>query len=47
MSNLMYFTIVIALIMLWSAGYFVYDLGSITHLLLVIVLVVILFKMLK
>ncbi|KVV14083.1 lmo0937 family membrane protein [Flavobacterium sp. TMP13] len=46
MSNLLY-TVAVILIILWALGFFVYSLGSIIHILLVIAIIAILFRLIK
>ncbi|PXY42331.1 lmo0937 family membrane protein [Flavobacterium cheongpyeongense] len=46
MSNLLY-TIAIILVILWALGFFVYSAGSIIHILLVIAIIAILFRLIK
>ncbi|WP_417940990.1 lmo0937 family membrane protein [Flavobacterium sp. RS13.1] len=46
MSNLLY-TIAVILVVLWALGFFVYSAGSIIHILLVIAIIAILFRLIK
>ncbi|MGO4770623.1 lmo0937 family membrane protein [Flavobacterium sp. W22_SRS_FK3] len=46
MSNLLY-TIAVILVILWALGFFVYSAGSIIHVLLVIAIIAILFRLIK
>jgi uncharacterized membrane protein YqjE len=46
MSNLLYIIAVI-LILLWATGYYAYDFGNVIHILLVIALVAIVFRLIK
>jgi len=46
MSNLLYFIAVI-LIIFWLLGYFVYDLGAIIHILLVLAIISVLFRVIQ
>ena len=46
MSNLLY-TIAIVLVILWALGFFVYSAGSLMHILLVIAVIAILFRLIK
>lgn len=46
MSNLLY-TIAVILIILWALGFFVYSAGSIIHILLVIAVIAVLFRLIK
>ncbi|TDO72988.1 hypothetical protein EV143_107294 [Flavobacterium chryseum] len=46
MSNLLY-TIAVILVILWALGFFVYSAGSIIHILLVIAVIAILFRLIK
>lgn len=46
MSNLLY-TIAVILVILWALGFFVYSFGSIIHILLVIAIVAVLFRLIK
>jgi hypothetical protein len=46
MSNLLYI-IAIILVILWATGYYAYDLGNIIHVLLVIALVAVLFRLIR
>ncbi len=46
MSNLLY-TIAVVLIILWAIGYFAFSLGSIIHILLVIAVIAILFRIIR
>ena len=46
MSNLLY-TIAIVLVILWALGFFVYSAGNIIHILLVIAVIAILFRLIK
>ncbi|MEO8236607.1 MAG: lmo0937 family membrane protein [Flavobacterium sp.] len=46
MSNLLY-TIAVILVILWALGFFVYSAGSIIHILLVIAIIAILFRLIK
>ncbi|MCU4189973.1 lmo0937 family membrane protein [Flavobacterium sp. HXWNR29] len=46
MSNLLY-TIAIVLVILWALGFFVYSAGSLIHILLVIAVIAILFRLIK
>jgi hypothetical protein len=46
MSNLLY-TIAVVLVILWVLGFFVYNTGSIIHILLVIAVIAVLFRLIK
>ncbi|MDD5184726.1 MAG: lmo0937 family membrane protein, partial [Paludibacter sp.] len=46
MSNLLYFIAVI-LIILWAIGFFAYSVGGIIHILLIIAIIAILFRLIK
>lgn len=46
MSNLLY-TVAVILIILWALGFFVYSLGSIIHVLLVIAVIAIVLRLIK
>ncbi|MEA9411910.1 MULTISPECIES: lmo0937 family membrane protein [Flavobacterium] len=46
MSNLLY-TIAVILVIMWALGFFVYSLGSIIHILLVIAIIAVLFRLIK
>ncbi|MDX6181845.1 lmo0937 family membrane protein [Flavobacterium sp. Fl-77] len=46
MSNLLY-TVAVILVILWALGFFVYSLGNIIHILLVIAVIAILFRLIK
>jgi hypothetical protein len=46
MSNLLY-TIAVILIILWALGFFAYGMGNIIHILLVIAIIAILFRVIK
>ena len=46
MSNLLY-TIAIVLVILWALGFFVYNTGSLIHILLVIAVIAVLFRLIK
>lgn len=46
MNNLLY-TIAVILVILWALGFFVYSLGNIIHLLLVIAIIAILLRIIK
>jgi len=46
MSNLLY-TIAVILVILWALGFFVYSAGSIIHILLVIAIIAVLFRLIK
>ncbi|MEC4005721.1 lmo0937 family membrane protein [Flavobacterium sp. SUN052] len=46
MQNLLY-TLAIILVILWALGFFVYNLGSLIHILLVIAVVAILLRIIK
>ena len=46
MSNLLY-SIAIVLVILWALGFFVYSAGSLIHILLVIAVIAILFRLIK
>lgn len=46
MSNLLY-TVAVILVILWALGFFVYSLGNIIHILLVIAIVAILLRLIK
>ena len=46
MSNLLY-TIAVVLIILWALGFFAYGMGSLIHILLVIAIIAILFRVIK
>ncbi|MCL6460650.1 hypothetical protein SAMN05444372_103222 [Flavobacterium micromati] len=46
MSNLLY-TIAVILVIFWAIGFFAYSVGSIIHILLVIALIAILFRVIQ
>ena len=46
MSNLLY-TVAVILVILWALGFFAYGMGSIIHILLVIAIIAILFRIIK
>lgn len=46
MSNLLY-TIAVVLVLLWALGFFIYSAGSLIHILLVITMIAILFRIIK
>ncbi len=46
MSNILY-TIAVVLIILWALGFFMYSAGSIIHILLVIAVIAILFRVIR
>ena len=46
MQNLLY-TVAVILVILWALGFFVYSVGNIIHLLLVIAVIVILLRLIK
>lgn len=46
MQNLLY-TIAVVLVILWALGFFVYSLGNIIHILLVIAVIAVLFRLIK
>jgi hypothetical protein len=46
MSNILY-TIAVVLIILWALGFFMYSAGSIIHILLVIAIIAILFRVIR
>lgn len=46
MSNLLY-TIAVILVILWALGFFAYGMGNIIHILLVIAIIAILFRVIK
>jgi hypothetical protein len=46
MSNLLYI-IAVVLVIIWAFGYFSFDAGGIVHILLVIALIAILFRVIK
>lgn len=46
MSNLLY-TIAIVLIIFWAIGFFAFSLGGMIHILLVVALIAILFRIIK
>jgi hypothetical protein len=46
MSNLLY-TIAVILVLFWAVGFFAYSAGSIIHLLLVIAIVAVLFRVIQ
>jgi hypothetical protein len=46
MSNLLY-TIAVVLVILWALGFFVYSANSLIHILLVIAVIAILFRLIK
>jgi hypothetical protein len=46
MSNLLY-TIAVILVILWALGFFVYSAGSLIHILLVIAVIAIIFRLIK
>jgi low affinity Fe/Cu permease len=46
MSNLLY-TIAVILIILWALGFFAYGMGNLIHILLVIAIIAILFRIIR
>ena len=46
MSNLLY-TVAVILVILWALGFFVANLGSVIHILLVIAVIAILFRLIS
>jgi len=46
MTNLLY-TIAIILVILWALGYFAYGMGSLIHILLVIAIIAVLFRIIR
>ena len=46
MGNLLY-TVAVILVILWALGFFVYSAGNIIHILLVIAVIAILFRLIK
>lgn len=46
MSNLLY-TVAVVLIILWALGFFIFNLGSIIHILLVIAIIAVLLRVIK
>jgi hypothetical protein len=46
MSNLLY-TIAVILVIAWALGFFVYSVGSLIHILLVIALIAIVFRLIR
>jgi Family of unknown function (DUF5670) len=46
MSNLLY-TIAVILVIFWAIGFFAYSAGSIIHILLVIAVIAVLFRLIK
>jgi hypothetical protein len=46
MSNLLY-TIAVILVLFWAIGFFAYSAGSIIHILLVIAIIAILFRLIQ
>ncbi|MFN7099773.1 MAG: lmo0937 family membrane protein [Flavobacterium sp.] len=46
MNNLLY-TIAVILVILWAIGFFAYSLGSIIHLLLVIAVIAVVFRLIS
>ena len=46
MSNLLY-TIAVVLVLLWALGFFIYSAGSLIHILLIIAMIAILFRIIK
>ena len=46
MSNLLY-AIAVVLVLLWVLGFFVYSAGSLIHILLIIAIIAILFRIIK
>lgn len=46
MSNLLY-TVAVVLIILWALGFFMFNLGSIIHILLVIAIIAVLLRVIK
>ncbi len=46
MQNLLYITAIVCII-LWAIGFFIYSIGSLIHILLVIAVVAILLKVIK
>jgi hypothetical protein len=46
MSNLLY-TVAVVLVILWALGFFVYSLGAVVHLLLVIAVIAVLLRLIR
>jgi Family of unknown function (DUF5670) len=46
MSNLLY-TVAVILVILWALGFFMYSAGSIIHILLVIAIIAVLFRVIQ
>lgn len=46
MTNLLY-TIAVILVILWALGFFAYGMGNLIHILLVIAIIAILFRIIK
>ncbi len=46
MSNLLY-TVAVILLILWALGFFMYSAGSIIHILLVIAIIAVLFRVIQ
>lgn len=46
MSNLLY-TVAVILVILWALGFFAYGMGNLIHILLVIAIIAILFRVIK
>ncbi|MFV8343009.1 lmo0937 family membrane protein [Flavobacterium sp. XS2P39] len=46
MSNLLY-TIAVILVLFWAIGFFAYNVGSIIHILLVIAIIAVLFRIIQ
>jgi len=46
MSNLLY-TVAVVLVILWALGFFVYSAGNLIHILLIIAIIAILFRLIK
>lgn len=46
MSNLLY-TVAVILVILWALGFFAYGMGNIIHILLVIAIIAILFRVIR
>ena len=46
MNNLLY-TVAVVLVILWALGFFAYGMGNLIHILLVIAIIAILFRVIK
>lgn len=47
MQNLLYSAVILLLLIFWALGFFIYNVGSIIHLMLLAAVIVLLFKIIK